>query len=356
MGSSRSLNHSLLLWALLSIVLATTGCATLDSVPTTPDAGWFDTQVAAGQYAQAANALKQWQSQRPDDPQLAGFANQLDAATTQFRDAAITDAQQLREQQHWADADQRLLAALQQLPEDATLKVEYTQFDELREQQRTQAQHEFDLAYARNLPTLLQHARAVFELKPQDTLAAAQLKSLQDAANSMVGRLSVAAQRARQRGDSQDALESLRLAAQLSGEQSLAQQAQQLEQELAKTQQRSRQKTQRATASTLAAELVTLDALLDKNQLEAAQSRLKTLSAKHAGNAQLAQRAQRFEQQRRQFVSSAIEQGKRYYSSGELAKAIETWEAAFLLDPENQDLHDRIERAQRFRAKVESLQ
>jgi hypothetical protein len=356
MGSSRSLNHSLLLIGLLSIALIASGCATLGSGPLAPDTAWFETQLASGQYSQAGNALQRWQAQRPDDPQLPELAKKLEAAQSQLRDAAIADAQQLRAQQHWADADQRLLAALQLLPDDAALKAEYAQFDELREKQRSLTQHEFDLAYARSLPVLLQHARAVYELKPQDTVAATQLKYLQDTASSMVGRLSVAAQRARQQGDMPDALESLRLAAQLSGEQSLGQQARQLEQELAKTQQQSRAKTQRAAVSALAGELAALDELLDKSKLEAAQSQLKILSVKYAGNAQLQQRTQRFERQRQQFVGSAIEQGKRYYSSGDLARAIETWEAAFLLDPGNQDLRDRIDRAQRFRAKVESLQ
>lgn len=351
MGSSRSLRL-----LLLSLVLLAAGCATQDSVPMAPDAAWFDAQLAASQYAQAGAALQQWRGQYPQDSQLAVFAEKLDAGIAQRRDAAIADAQQLRAQQRWADADQRLLDALQQLPDDAQLKAEYAQFDRMREEQRTLAQHEFDLVYARSLPILQQHARAVFELKPQDTVAAAQLRNLEDAVNSMVGRLSVAAQRARQRGDMQDALESLRLAARLSGEQSLDQQAQQLERELAKTARRPRQKTQSAPASALAGAVAALDDALAKNQLEIAQSQLKALRAKYPGNVQVEQRAQRFEQQRQQFVGAALEQGRRYYSAGDLGKAIDTWEAAYLLDPDNQDLRDRIDRAQRFRAKVESLQ
>lgn len=351
MGSSRSLRP-----LLLSLVLVAAGCATLNSVPMAPDAVWFDAQLAASQYAQAGDALQQWRERYPQDSQLAVFAEKLDAGTAQLRDAAIADAQQLRVQQRWSDADQRLLDARKQLPNDESLQAEYAQFDQLREEQRALAQHEFDLVYARNLPMLQQHARAVFELKPQDTVAAAQMRTLEDAATSMVGRLSVAAQRARQRGDMQDALESLRLAAQLSGQQSLQQQAQQLERELEKTAPRPRQKAQSAPASALASALATLDEALAKNQLDAAQLQLKTLRAKYPGNTQVEQRSLRFEQQRQQFVTTALEEGRRYYSAGDLGKAIESWEAAYLLDPDNQDLRDRIDRAQRFRAKVESLQ
>jgi len=359
MGSTHSLRILLLLIVrsiIVSLVLAMSGCATLDSVPLAPDAGWFDVQLAASEYAQAATALQQWRVQRSDDPQLAGLAEKLDTATAQFRSTAITDAQQLRAQQRWADADQRLLVALQQLPDDVELKAEYSQFDTQREQQRQSAQHEFDVAYAQSLPALLQHARAVFELKPQDLNAAAQLKGLQDSANSITARLAQAARRAQQQGDMTAAAQDMRLAAQLSGDAALEQQARQLEQALEKTAQKPQQKSQRAPASVLIDALATLDAALDGNQLDAAQSQLKTLHAKYAGNTQLEQRTQRFESLRHKFVSNAIEQGRRYYSTGDLTKAIEIWEAAYLLDPANADLRDRIDRAQRFRAKVESLQ
>jgi len=351
MGSARSLRV-----LLLAVMLAGVGCATLDSAPSAPDATWFDAHLAAGQYAQASTALAQWRVQKPDDAQLGDFSQKFDAATAQFRAAAISDAQRLREQQHWAEADQRLLVALQQLPDDAVLKAEYASFDAQREKQRELAQHEFDLGYARGLPLLLQQARGVFELKPQDLNTAAQLKTLQESSNAIAARLAQSARRLQREGDIAAAAQSMRLAAQLSGDAAQEQLAQQLEQAVTKSAQPAHQKAQRSPSSTLADALKAVDAALDANQLDAARSSLKMLQAKYPANAQVQLRTQRYETLRQTFVHNAIEQGKRYYSTGDLANAIDAWEAAYLLDPNNQDLRDRIDRAQRFRAKVESLQ
>jgi len=360
MGSAHSLKvgvpAQLLRALLLAAALAGAGCATLDSAPSAPDRAWFDAQLSAGQYAQASTALAQWRAQKPDDVQLDDFSHRLDAATAQFHAAAISDAQQLREQQHWADADQRLLVALQQLPNDAVLKAEYASFDAQREKQREQAQHEFDIGYARELPLLLQRARAVFELKPQDLNTAAQLKTLQESANSIAVRLAQSARRSQREGDIAAAAQSMRLAAPLSGDAAQEQQAQQLEQELAKTAPPLQQKMQHPPPVALTDALKAVDVALAANQLEIARASLKILQAKYPANAQIQLRAQRYETLRQTFVHDAIEKGRRYYSTGDLANAIDTWESAYLFDPGNQDLRDRIDRAQRFRAKVEALQ
>jgi hypothetical protein len=346
--------HSLKI-GLLTVVLIAAGCATLDSVPLAPDAEWLGQRLAAGQYAQAGAALQSWRSRWPDDAGVAVLQQNFDTASAQFRDAAIADARQLVAEQHWADADQRLLAAMQQMPDDEVLKAEYAQFDQQREQQRKQQQLAFDVEYAQRLPVLLQHARTVFELKPQDLNATAQLRNLQESATAIAARLAFSARRAQEQGGLAVAVRNMRLAAALSDDPALAELATQWEQQM-NAAAKSAAKAQHMPRSEFADALSALDAALQANQLEAAQATLKRLQAQYGANAQLQQYAQRFEAQRREFVAEAIEQGKRYYSNGDLAHAIESWERAYLFDPGNKDLQDRIDRARKFRAKVESLQ
>lgn len=341
---------------LLAVIISTAGCATLDNTPQSPDAAWFDSQLSANQYAVASAALKKWKLVQPDDAQLMQMEKDYTAAAAQFRRQAVHDAGELQAQQRWGDADQRLLTAMQQLPDDEAFVVHYRKFDTVREAKRRQAQYDFDVAYAQNLPQMLLSARAIFELKPQDDAASARLGQLQDDAVTVAARLVQSAQAAQVAGDVVVAERDYRLAAALTADETLAAKSEELAQQLAKTSAQKQRVQQRTAQVNLQSQLRELDDLLEKNQLEAAQQLLGTLRQRYGNNGELASRQIKFDALRQKAVSNAIERGRRHYSAGELAKAIDVWERAYLLDPGNVELRDRIDRARRFRAKVEALQ
>jgi len=344
---------------LLAVFVSIAGCASLDSAPQSIDEGWFDAQLSNNQYAMASTALKRWKAQQGADPQLEQLTQMEKSyteAAAQFRRQTVQEASELQQQERWADADQRLLTAMQQLPDDEAFVVHYRRFDEVREARRQQAQYDFDVAYAQNLPQMLQSARAIFDLKPQDDSAATRLNQLQNDAESISARLAHHAQSAQAAGDLIAAERDYRFAAALSNDETLATKGEDIARQLAKTTAQKQRVIQQHAQVNLQTQLRELDALLEKNQLEPAQAMLAKLHQRYGESNELASRQTKFDALRQQAVASAIEQGRHFYSAGELAKAIEVWEWAYLLDPGNVELRDRIDRARRFRAKVESLQ
>ena len=66
-------------------------------------------------------------------------------------------------------------------------------------------------------------------------------------------------------------------------------------------------------------------------------------------------RRDQLDQQRSIALNQAIQDGKNFYTKGEFDNAIDAWQRALRLDPDNKELKENIQRAEKFRENLQRL-
>ena len=82
---------------------------------------------------------------------------------------------------------------------------------------------------------------------------------------------------------------------------------------------------------------------------------LRAMEIIDANAPEVLDRKAKLDTQRNIALNKAIQAGKNFYTKGEFENAIKAWKRALKLDPDNKELMDNIQRAEKFRENIERL-
>ena len=127
------------------------------------------------------------------------------------------------------------------------------------------------------------------------------------------------------------------------------------EQRKAKQEKRSQEDQQR-NQSKLDQLIGEFDSALAKKDFAHAKQTLDAMEVIDAKSPKVVARREKLKKQRSIALNKAILEGKKFYTKGDFGRAINVWKRALQLDPDNKELKENIQRAEKFRENLKRFQ
>ena len=93
----------------------------------------------------------------------------------------------------------------------------------------------------------------------------------------------------------------------------------------------------------------------ENGEINSARKTLITMEGMDPEHTSVRQRRDLLDTQQGVAVVNAIKSGKRFYTEGMFAQAIDVWKEALKLDPGNKELKNNISRAEKFQGNLDRL-
>ena len=341
----------------LTCCLGLTACASL-SIPSQPSDDYIAELLSNDDFDTALNAVDKWQASYPSDLELPKQRKKITEAISQFESNTLKATKQLDEAGKWQDAKTAYESALGKLPSSQPLQNAYSEFSIRRLQHINALKEELDVAQAKHWLNIRSEIRAVSEAAPEDKEAQSWKERSEQERQQLARRLvdyGLAHEENEHFGTT-----ALRydLAYQLDpGELTkpyLERAVKTFAQRNAKQKKQARkdQKIQQTKLSQLIEEF---DGYLAQEELQLARQTLGAMEVIDAQSPEVIERKALLEKKRDITLDKAILDGKQLYTKGEFDSAIRVWKRALQLDPDNKELKENIQRAEKFRDNLERL-
>ncbi|MBA55230.1 MAG: hypothetical protein CMK89_12315 [Pseudomonadales bacterium] len=341
----------------LTCCLALTACASL-SIPKQPSDDYIAELLAQDNFDSALMAIDKWQADYPSDLELPKQRKLITQAISRFEKSTLTAAKQLDAAGKWQDAKHLYEGALVKLPSSQPLQNAYSEFSIRRLQYIHGLKEDLDVAQAKHWLAISRDIKAVYEAAPDDR-EARSWKERSDSEREQLARRLVDYGLAHE--DNQHfGTAALRydLAYKLApGEFTKPyheRAAKTFAQRNATQQKRARENQQRQQSklSRLGEEF---DQYLAEEKFHLARQTLGAMEVIDGKAPEVLHRKAQLDQQRNIALDKAILDGKQFYTKGEFDNAIRAWKRALELDPDNKEIKENIQRAEKFRENLERL-
>ena len=341
----------------LSVCLGMTACASLN-IPKQPSEDYIAGLLEAHQFDSALKTIDKWQHDYPSDLELPQQRLKITEAISRFESDTLKTANQLDSSGQWQETQKAYENALAYLPSSQPIQNAYSEFSVRRLKHINGLKEDIDVAQAKHWLNISADINALNEVAPNDQEAQNWQKRSKQDRDQLARRLvdyGLAHEENKHFGTA-----ALRydLAYQLApGELTkpyYERAAETFAQRKANQQQRAKsdQKRQQSKLSALTEEF---DNYLADADFRLAKQTLGVMQVIDAKAPDVLERKARLEQQRNIALDKAIVEGKQFYTKGEFDSAISVWQRALQLDPDNKELKENIQRAEKFRDNLERL-
>lgn len=340
--------------------LGLSACATLDSlsIPDEPSEEHIATLLENHQFDKALQAVDKWELMYPNDAKLPKQRKKIIQSISRFEQRALEQAKQLDDKGQWQEARSAYENALSKLPSSQTLQDAYSEFSLRRLEYIKGLKEALDVAQAKHWLNIQSDIEALYSVAPNDT-EARTWKAEGDASREQLARRLIDYGLAHEKNN-HFGTAALRydlaytLAPSEFTKPYYERAAKTFAKRKAKQKQRARedQQRQQSRLSQLAEEF---DEQLAKEEFRLARQTLGAMEAIDEQATQVRERRQKLDQQRAIAFDRAVLDGNRFYTKGEFKNAINAWQRALQLDPDNKEIKENIQRAEKFRENLERL-
>lgn len=338
-------------WLLLIAVSHLSGCAfiyTLDSDLEQRVDGW----IAQHQYTLALDTLNQVSPSHPQFAILQKKKLHVIALIQQYEEETVQKTRLLVKQHQWLEADEVFSSALQNLPQSKLLNDSYAQFRLKRERQLkslTCRVHIYRAEWTiKNAPLEDELAR----IQPSEREGIRLQEQHTDEVRNMFENLVQCGKESLKNTDLELAEQSYTVAEQLNPGGKLFRSEVNIQQQLAAIEK------QRATIlSPRTGELLeSSQQALKKDDVKQAYKLYRQIPVHDRQNTEVRQFHKLLEQRVTTNINQGLEMGRKLYSQGDVERALAIWTDIRELAPDNEQLLNHIERAQRVLNKLKRLQ
>ncbi len=315
----------------------------------------FSSLLERRQFTQARSMLYGGAGMQLPQGQRQAYADQLNTAAGLYAQDIIASAGEQEQLKQWYQAGQLLEEGLDALPRNTDLQSAYAEFSNSRKAYVDEVKHKLRLHRSGLLPEEIDLTRLLSEVDPRDERLRNKLYDMEQEAASLVIFLTPLAQQAFADGRYKEARKYDRQILQL-GESApsrvrIAAVDKKLNQQ-ARRRVQSRKKADKKKRDKLWSDYEKALEIADFQQAQAALERLGSLG--FAGPAAEQERG-RLNELIDKKCTALIAEGKKFYTRGKLNAAIDRWQQALSLTPDNQELVARIKRAETFQANYQRL-
>ncbi|RLT92811.1 hypothetical protein [Ketobacter sp.] len=341
----------------LAYCLGLTACASL-SIPKQPSTDYIAELLQQHQFDSALQAIDQWQANDPANLDLPQQRKHITQAISQFESDALHKVQQLEASGQWQDAKQEYELALDTLPASQSLQNAYSEFSVRWVKYVNGLKEDLDVAQAKHWLNISGEIKALYHAAPNDQDARRWQLSSDSEREKLAQRLidyGLAHEDNQHFGTAALRYDlAYRLAPGELTKPYHDRAANTLAQRKAKQKKIAKQDQQRQQ-SKLSELLAEFDQYLAEAEFQLAKQTLSAMEVIDANAPEVSARKAQWQQQRNIALEQAILEGKKFYTQGEFESAISVWTGALQLDPENKELKENIQRAEKFRENLKRL-
>lgn len=341
----------------LTFCLWLTGCASL-SIPKQPSDEYITTALENNNFDTALMAVDKWQDNDPGNPELPKQRKIITQAISQFETNTLNAAKKLDAEGQWQDTKNTYENALEKLPSSQTLQNAYSEFSVRHLKHINALKEELDVAQANHWLNIRSNIKAVHHAAPYDKEARAWKQQSESERDDLARRLIAYGQAHEDNKHLGTAALRYDLAYKLAPNEFTKPYHERAAKTFAKrneTKKKRAKENQQRQQSKLSLLIDEFDRHLSKEQFRLARQTLGAMEIIDAKSPQVQARKEKLDKQRNIVLDKAILEGKKFYTKGEFESAITVWKRALQLDPDNKELKENIQRAEKFHENLERL-
>lgn len=332
-------------------------CVSL-SIPKQPSDEYIGTLLESDQFDTALMAVDKWQDSYPSDLELPKQRKKITQAISRFEASALKTAKQLDAGGQWQETKTVYESALEKLPSSQPLQNAYSEFSIRRLNHINALKEDLDVAQAKHWLSISTNIKAVHDAAPEDQ-EARSWKRRSDTEREQLARRLIAYGLA-QEENKHFGTAALRydLAYKLAPSEFTKPYHERAANTFAQhkaTQQKRARKDQQRQVSKLSQLLEEFDKHLAQEEFRLARQTLGAMEIIDARSPQVIERKEKLNKQQNIALDKAILEGKEFYTKGEFDSAISAWRRALQLDPDNKEIKENIQRAEKFRENLQRL-
>ena len=344
MKLSRLFLLAILLPALLN------GCAYLysrsDNVPAK-----IDELIKQDEYELALETIRHIKKDHPQYKQIMHKREHVLTATKSFETNVLMQGERLTEQELWHEAHRVYEYGVEKLPNSKKLQFAHKEFLHKRNQHLKQLELKLLVSKGKSLSQSAEARKEIARVFPESKQATSELQKHYEEVELTAEKLVACSEDAMSVDDLSLAKECLTLAKHLNPPVALAKRITRLE--------KAYKKATRVNAKKNAPSINKLQQALDKattsKELANIQLQVQQIYKQNKSDPKFKNLKNELDSKVNKAVNIGIQAGREFYSKGKIREALDIWQEARLLDPDNKKLKDYIQRAERVINKIESL-
>ena len=336
----------------LALVLILTGCQGMSTRSTERE---LSALVEQQRYTAALKQLEQLSAEKGELPaELSSQKPIIEKELNDYVNRIIADSTTLREQDQWLSAIKLLNLALDKNPGEPRMTQAYTALK--TEQQTISRTLQIALATneAKTLPESMKLLQQLAAVEPESAQLNQQRQFTTDQIDYAQQLLLDEGKRLLSKKQWQQAHSVLSLAAPLRPSDEVNTALATADRQLATITQRANRNADAQQQKTIRKQLSLLRSALARDLLNAAVDLGRALTP-YENDPEVKKGLEELNTKVDQKVVELTASGQAFYSRGQLDNAIRDWQMALSLQPENADIKERLQRAQRFKANFDKL-
>lgn len=342
------------LGTLYFLILLTTGCSHL-IVPGENLTDEVNALIAQEKYGRALAAINRVQPSSTQYKQGKSLKKVVLKKASAYETKLIREAKQQQQQEQWGKAESILKKGISNYPQGKKLQQALEQHISDREKRR----HELDVKLMLSRGTWLHKEIGLrqdrLKTSPNDPVEKFKLSRMESEATTLSEKLRMEGINATNKGDLNIASKLLSLANDLHKTPKTDQAIKQLQQRIKSQKRRKQHVLERKQARENQKLIDQFENALNQGELQQARKLLSQLEKGNLESEQLSSLQQKLAHEIADTVEKLIQKGNRYYSQSNYALAIQYWEKAKLLNPDDTRLDSQIERAKRIITNLEQI-
>lgn len=316
--------------------------------------------VHDGEYAKALNLIAQVKPSHPDYATLQAKLPAIQRAADTFEGRTISEAQRLTREEQWQQALDTYNEGLSKLPDSQAIDKARTRFLRQRKEYLRQLDIKLLISQAQYLSRDQPLREEIAQVDPHDRKAGRRLKQQNKDVKQAAQELVQCGQSALDQQDTYLAYRCLSLANRLDPNETTQEALSKAEQLKSREDGRRRHAIERKLGRQRAQRTHTLlkdyKQAFNRGDLLHARDLLEEAHALQPDNTEINRLVPRLNREIKKQVQNGIEQGRRQYTLGHIQRAVDIWTSLRRLDPENKQLNEHIDRAQRVLDNLQAIE
>lgn len=319
-----------------------------------------DALVHEGHYGKALDLIARLKPTHPDYATLQAKQPAIERAATTYEGRTLRQAQRQAREEHWQEALQTYDQGLERLPKSEPLRQGRERLLQQRADYLAQLDTKLLISEAQRLVHDLPIREEIERVDPKDKKARRAREKTLKHSERTAERLHVCGLQALDIKDSYLAYRCLDLAYRLAPtpeiKDALAQAEKLKSREEGRRRKAQLRKLGRERAERTRVLLQQYQKAFSKGDLLHARDLLNEAIALQPDNPKVKRLAPKLEREIKKQVNNGIEQGRRQYTLGHIQRALDIWTSLQRLDPENKQLNEHIDRAERVLDNLQAIE
>ena len=337
--------------------LGLASCASL-SIPKQPSDDYIATLLEGNKFESALRTVDKWQDNFPNNLELPKQRKTIIQAIGRFETDTLKRAKQLDADDQWHETRIIYENALEILPSSQALQNAYSEFSVRRLNYINELKEDIDIERAKHWLSISAELKAMYNAAPNDREAKVWKEKSEAEREHLARRLvnyGLAHEKNKHFGTA-----ALRydLAYRLSPGEFTKPYHKRAAKTFAqrKIEEKQRDKANQQRQQTKLDQLIEdFDHYLEAKDFRLARQTLGAMEIIDANSPTVLDRKAQLDKQRNIELKKSIQDGKKFYTKGEFESAINAWTRALQFDPDNKEIKENIQRAEKFRDNLKRL-